>query len=231
MRITLSQGVMMKRFACLLVAVVGVIVAAESAQADGWGSLHYGGYQPWWNIFAKRNPYMSVEEERLQRFWHDYYDSMRRYYGMLDRIDWVAYYKNHGYQINTGGCGPGGGSGRVQFAPVFVSPQMNWAVPNSQLSGAPAGPGYPPPQAFPNYMGQQQMGGMMPPGGCMMPMGGMMPPGGGMQPMGGMMPPGGVQQMGYHQQPMQNSYYQQPMQQQYGYNQQQQPSGYPYWVQ
>jgi hypothetical protein len=26
-------------------------------------------------------------EERLQRFWHDYYDALRRYYGMLDRID------------------------------------------------------------------------------------------------------------------------------------------------
>lgn len=140
----------MKRIACLMLALTGILTAADSARAD-WGSAHYGGYQPWWNIFAKRNPYMSVEEERLQRFWHDYYDSLRRYYGMLDRIDWVAYYKNHGYQINTGcgGCGPNGGSSRIQFAPVFVSPQMNWAVPNTQLSGIPAGPGSPPPQMFP----------------------------------------------------------------------------------
>src|SRR5450432_730008 len=115
-----AKGVAMKRFACLLTALLGVCLAANEARAD-WGSAHYGGYQPWWNIFAKRNPYMSIEEERLQRFWHDYYDALRRYYGMLDRIDWVAYYKNHGYQINTGyGCGPGGGSSRVQFAPVFV---------------------------------------------------------------------------------------------------------------
>jgi hypothetical protein len=147
----------MKRFACLLLALSGTLAVAGNARAD-WGSLSYGGYQPWWNIFAHRNPYMSVEEERLQRFWHDYYDSLRRYYGALDRIDWVAYYKNHGYQINTGcgGCGPGGGGcggGRIQFAPVFVSPQMQWAVPNTMLSGTPPGPGCPPMQMFPSYGG------------------------------------------------------------------------------
>ena len=145
----------MKRLACFVLAL-GTIgsLAAENARAD-FGSLHYGGYQPWWNIFAKRNPYMSVEEERLQRFWHDYYDSLRRYYGMLDRIDWVAYYKNHGYQINTG-CGPNGGTSRIQFAPVFVSPQMNWAVPNTQLSGSPCAPGCPPGGMFPNYQSNYQ---------------------------------------------------------------------------
>src|SRR5436190_7451241 len=113
----------MKRFASLLCAVLAIVTAAEVARADT-GSLSYGGYQPWWNIFAKRNRYQSCEEERLQRFWHDYYDSLHRYYRSLDRIDWVAYYKNHGYQINGGmgggyGCGPGGQ--RVQFAPVVVT--------------------------------------------------------------------------------------------------------------
>jgi hypothetical protein len=153
----------MKRFAILCAALAG-FVCAETAQA-GWGSLHYGGYQPWWNIFAKRNRCMSVEEERLQRFWHDYYDALKRYYGSLDSIDWVAYYKNHGYQINAnccnpGGCGPCGGSQRIQFAPVFVSPQMQWAVPNSHLSGPAAGPpgmpmsmmGHGMPQAMPHGM-------------------------------------------------------------------------------
>ena len=157
----------MKRFACLLIALTGLFLAADRACAD-WGSMHYGGYQPWWNVFAKRNCYMSAEEERLQRFWHDYYDALRRYYGMLDRIDWVAYYKNHGYQINTGcygggGAGMCGGPSRVQFAPVFVSPTMNWAVPNGGnggfLQGPPPGPGFPPmhafqqPPMFPNYGG------------------------------------------------------------------------------
>src|SRR5207245_1657206 len=120
-----SKGVAMKRFACLVLTLGSVLVAANSARADWLGSAHYGGYQPWWNIFAHR-PCLTCEEERLQRFWHDYYDALRRYYGMLDHMDWVSYYKNHGYQINTGcggpGCGgPCGGSTRIQFAPVFVS--------------------------------------------------------------------------------------------------------------
>src|SRR5688572_9876652 len=117
----LSQGVAMKRFAGFVCAALAVLGLAESAQA-GWGTLHYGGHQPWWNIFAHRNRCMSAEEERLQRFWHDYYHALKCYYGALDNIDWVAYYKNHGYQINTncgyGGCGPYGGSQRIQFAPV-----------------------------------------------------------------------------------------------------------------
>jgi hypothetical protein len=149
----------MKRFAYALVALVGLLGASSTARAD-WGSCHYGGYQPWWNIFAHR-PCLSCEEERLQRFWHDYYDALRRYYGMLDHIDWVAYYKNHGYQINNGGggCGYGGqcgGSQRIQFAPVFVSPSMQWAVPNSNLVGAPMGAPMAPMGAFPGM-------GMMPP--------------------------------------------------------------------
>ena len=132
----------MKRFAIVVCAALGLLVTAEGARAD-WASLHYGGYQPWWNIFAKRNKCMTVEEERLQRFWHDYYDALRHYYGALDHIDWVSYYKNHGYQINAGCGGPGGsngGSQRIQFAPVFVSPTMQWAVPNSCLNGPPCGP-------------------------------------------------------------------------------------------
>ena len=149
----------MKRSILALGAIVGALALTEPALAS-WGSLHYGGYQPWWNIFARRNRNMSAEEERLQRFWHDYYDSLQRYYGDLDNIDWVAYYKNHGYQINSSGgghgCGPCGGSQRVQFAPVFVSPNLQWAVPHSGLGSPPPGPPYPPPSAYTNIgMGQQ----------------------------------------------------------------------------
>ena len=50
----------------------------------------------------------------------------------------MAYYKNHGYQINSGCVGPGG-CPRINYAPVFVSPVMQWAVPNSCLSGPPTG--------------------------------------------------------------------------------------------
>jgi hypothetical protein len=142
----------MKRFAkTIICAVLCLSLFGQSARA-GWGYLHYGGYQPWWNIFAHRNKCLSCEEERLQRFWHDYYDALARYYKALDHIDWVAYYKNHGYQINAacggfggGGCGPCGGCQRIQFAPVFVSPSMQWAVPNGCLSGPPSGPPCAPP--------------------------------------------------------------------------------------
>jgi hypothetical protein len=131
----------MKKFLTVtLAALLGLSTMVEPVHAS-FGSCCYGGYQPWWNIFAKRNRCLSCEEERLQRFWHDYYDALSRYYRALDHIDWVAYYKNHGYQINGACYGPGGGCcQRVQFAPVFVSPQMQWAVPNGCLQGPPAGP-------------------------------------------------------------------------------------------
>jgi hypothetical protein len=108
--------------------------------------MHYGGCQPWWNIFAKRNKCLTPEEERLQRFWHDYYDALKNYYCALDKIDWVAYYKNHGYQINGGGYGPGcgmggGGCQRINYAPVFVAPTMQWAIPSGGGMGGP-GCGY-----------------------------------------------------------------------------------------
>ncbi|MBI3821728.1 MAG: FecR domain-containing protein [Planctomycetes bacterium] len=43
-----------------------------------------------------------------------------------ETINWTEYYRRHGYQIN----GTQNGAARIQFAPVFVSPQMQWAVPN-----------------------------------------------------------------------------------------------------
>lgn len=141
----------MKRFAILMAAALAMFVSSNVARA-GWGSLHYGGWQPWWNIFAHKNACLSPEERRLQQFWHDYYDALRRYYALLDNIDWVAYYKNHGYQINAGcgygGGGPCGGPQRIQFAPVFVSPMMQWAVPNSSLMGPPTSPPGPPPGMY-----------------------------------------------------------------------------------
>ena len=131
----------MKRFALTIGAVLGIVLSSGVAKA-GWGSLTYSGYQPCWNIFAHRYKCLTPEEKRLQHFWHDYYHAMKCYYGALDHIDWVAYYKNHGYQINAG-CGGGGGGccGRINYAPVFVSPNMQWAVPNNCAGGPPTGPG------------------------------------------------------------------------------------------
>jgi hypothetical protein len=142
----------MKRIALIVCAALGLALATSTtARAEGCcgcgSSLHYGGCQPWWNIFAKRNKCLTPEEERLQRFWHDYYDALKNYYCALDKIDWVAYYKNHGYQINTGcgygggPCGGGGGCTRINYAPVFVAPAMQWAIPGNCMSGAPMGGG------------------------------------------------------------------------------------------
>ena len=128
----------MKRFALMMSATLGIVLSSGIAHA-GWGSLTYSGYQPCWNVFAK-NKCLSPEEKRLQHFWHDYYHALKCYYSALDHIDWVAYYKNHGYQINAG-CAGAGGCQRINYAPVFVSPSMQWAVPNNCLSGAPVGPG------------------------------------------------------------------------------------------
>jgi hypothetical protein len=135
----------MKRFALIIAAAVGFSLCSGTAHA-GFGSLGYGGYQPCWNPCGwGKNKCKTPEERRLEQFWHDYYDALRRYYCALDHIDWVAYYKNHGYQINAGCCGPNGGPCHVNYAPVFVSPNMQWAVPNTCLNGPPTGPGCCPP--------------------------------------------------------------------------------------
>lgn len=152
----------MKRFALILCIGLGLALSSAPARASWNSSLGYSGYQPWWNVFANRNKCLTPEEQRLQHFWHDYYDALKSYYGHLDHMDWVAYYKNHGYQINTT-CGPNGQC-RINYAPVFVSPTMQWAVPSTSLTGPPVGGpgagGMPPGYGMP--MGG--MGGMAAPG-------------------------------------------------------------------
>jgi hypothetical protein len=126
----------MKRTALIVGAALGLALAGGKAQAS-WSALCYSGYQHPLNIFAKRYKCLTPEEERLQKFWHDYYSALNNYYCDLQHIDWVAYYKNHGYQINAGcgGCAP---CGRVNYAPVFVTPSMTWAVPYGAMGGPPA---------------------------------------------------------------------------------------------
>jgi len=130
----------MKRFTLVVCAALLLSLSSSLTPARASG-LTYSGYQPWWNIFAYRPKCMTPEEERLQHFWHDYYHALKKYYGALDNLDWVAYYKNHGYQINAGGMGAGqcGGCPRIQYAPVFVSPTMQWAVPNGCAPGGMGG--------------------------------------------------------------------------------------------
>ena len=136
----------MKRFTILALALLGLFGGGSVAKAD-WGTLHYGGYQPKWAFWTRHSAKGGCcsEEERWQRFWHDYYDALQHYYDRLDNIDWVTYYKFHGYQLNAG-CGPCGNPyARPQFAPVFVSPQIQWAVPQGGVPYA-GGGGAPCPQ-------------------------------------------------------------------------------------
>ena len=193
----------MKRIVVMVCAVLGLVLSSNNCHAS-WGSMFYSGYQPWYNVFAKRYKCLTPEEERLQKFWHDYYDAMQGFYCSLDHIDWVAYYKNHGYAINGG---PGGTGGRINYAPVFVSPGIQWAVPAGGAGGPPCGPPYAqagfggngsammpmsPMGSFGGPMMGQNGGPMMGPNGPMMGQGGpMMGPNGPMGPGGPMMGPNG----------------------------------------
>ena len=87
----------MKRIVLIACAVIGLCLGSGQRASASWSQLGYSGYQPWWNLFAKRYKCLTPEEERLQKFWHDYYDALKNYYCALDHIDWVAYYKNRGY--------------------------------------------------------------------------------------------------------------------------------------
>ena len=136
----------MKRIALLAAAVVILCVSSGSARAS-WGSLTYSGYQPWWNIFAHRNKCLTPEEERLQKFWHDYYHAAE---GLLrrprpHRLGRVLQEPRLPDQLRRPRRLR---SQRINYAPVFVSPSMQWAIPNSCIQGPPSGGGgYCPPYA------------------------------------------------------------------------------------
>src|SRR5947209_6190170 len=79
------KGVAMKRIVVMVCAVIGLALSSGNCHAS-WGAVFYSGYQPWFNIFAKRYKCMTPEEERLQKFWHDYYHAMKDFYCSLDHI-------------------------------------------------------------------------------------------------------------------------------------------------
>jgi hypothetical protein len=113
----------------LLLAIVALVLTSNANRV--------GMAQSTWKLprLADRN--LTPEEKRLQEFWRGYYDSLKRFYGDLDHLDWVAYYQNHGFKINIGAGPTKDGVQRTQFAPVYVAPTMQWAVPNGNLNGPP----------------------------------------------------------------------------------------------
>jgi len=91
-----------------------------------------------WKLSSLADRNMKPEEKRLKDFWTGYYGALKSFYGNLDHLDWVVYYQNHGFKINVGAGPTKDGSQRTQFAPVYVAPTMQWAVPHDKLNGPPA---------------------------------------------------------------------------------------------
>lgn len=122
----------MRKFVLVLLAGLSLLMAGNIAQADFGGpcnSCGTGGYAPKYAFWARSNKvgyYCSEEEERWQKFWHDYYKALHIFYKKLDKCDWVIYYKYHGYQIG-GGAAPQQCAPPV-YAPVYVTPTMHWST-------------------------------------------------------------------------------------------------------
>lgn len=101
-----------------LVAVAGLLLGALTSELFA---------KPISNTRHNRKCF-TPEEKRLNRFWHDYYDSTGRYYHNLSHIDWVSYYKNHACpQYQNLGCT---GQGIITYTPVVVTPGMQTLQPN-----------------------------------------------------------------------------------------------------
>ena len=118
----------MKRFTYSLLAAFGLL--ASSAWAGDWhAAKHYGGHQRCMSVHGRcNNKCRTLEEKRLNHFWHDYYNSLSHYYGNVSHIDWVTYYKNHACpNYQNLGCT---GQGIIQYNPVVVTPSMQPLQPN-----------------------------------------------------------------------------------------------------
>jgi hypothetical protein len=104
----------MRRFLPALFAALTVALTTTARADDPFcNSCH-----PWGHLRAKhkakKDP-CAAEDARINNFWTDYYANLSRYYGGISRMDWQAYYSNHGQSI--GNQAPG-----VQYHPVFFSP-------------------------------------------------------------------------------------------------------------
>jgi hypothetical protein len=128
----------MRKYVLVLLAGLGLLMLSDIAQADFGccNSCGTGGYAPGCAFWARSNKtgyYCSEDEERWQKFWHDYYAALHCFYKKLDKCDWVIYYKYHGYQIG-GGAPACNQCNQPVYAPVYVTPTMHWA---SAGTGAP----------------------------------------------------------------------------------------------
>lgn len=75
-------------------------------------------------------PDRPTDERRLQEFWTGYYQALKVFHDNLSELDWVPYYKGHGYRINAA-AEPKDAPAR--YLPVFVSPVFQPATVNRLL--------------------------------------------------------------------------------------------------
>jgi hypothetical protein len=108
----------MKCLTLLVCAVLGLALDGSAVRAGG-GSPTSGGYQPGGVPSSQLKKALTPEELKLQDFWQNYYQALSRYYGDHDHVDWVAYYKNHGYQIS--GAYPSGSAVVPVLPPANVT--------------------------------------------------------------------------------------------------------------
>lgn len=71
-------------------------------------ALKIQGPPPWCSVFAKQQAKSTAEEQRLQRFWHDYYRGLSEFYASQPEPDWVRHYGNRsGFSFSIrGGTNP-----------------------------------------------------------------------------------------------------------------------------
>jgi hypothetical protein len=64
------------------------------------------------------------DDVRLRKFWTGYYEAIREFYGRIDQLDWVAYYKAHGQRRPA----EKEGDKSAGYIPVFVEPVFKFAT-------------------------------------------------------------------------------------------------------
>ena len=111
----------------LLLAIVALVLTSNANRVSV--------AQTNWKLSSLADRNLKPEEKRLKDFWTAYYGALKSFYGNLDHLDWVVYYQNHGFKINVGAGPDKDGVQRTQYAPVYVAPTMQWAVPNDKLNG------------------------------------------------------------------------------------------------
>src|SRR3954449_2319610 len=88
------------------IAVLLPMLGVAPARA-GWGSIQSGG-QPWYCIFPKMSQATHPQEAAPTIPPHDPHAELSQYFNVVGRIDFVADFKNHGYQIEAESSGAWG---------------------------------------------------------------------------------------------------------------------------